>query len=282
MKVASLMKQYLWTLDGGRLSCQSGENTINWLFLPGGPGLGSEAIAGLTELLKNKIPGTIWHLDLPNDGSNILKDKPIAKLHHSILQATSAFEKVILVAHSTPGMYVQTMPELENILAGLVLIGTAPDSSWQEPFVEYCKNHTDDFILKAEEKYANSPDDESLKQLLVACAKYCFINERSLCEGKTLFEKLPINNTAHMQSSELFDSKKYKATWVPQKTPTLIITGSHDHITPISHFKNNTLYQRNNILIKEITDAGHYPWFENPKEIIDSFEYFSRKFSTHK
>ncbi len=35
------MKQYLWTLDGGRLQFQSAHNNseINWLFLPGGPGL---------------------------------------------------------------------------------------------------------------------------------------------------------------------------------------------------------------------------------------------------
>ncbi|KTD05892.1 hydrolases or acyltransferases (alpha/beta hydrolase superfamily) [Legionella gratiana] len=109
---------------------------------------------------------------MPNDGANVLKDKPISNLHSSIIQATTAFKKVILVAHSTPGMYVQTMPELENILYGLVLIGSAPDSSWQEGFIEYCKNHTDESILKAEEEYAVNPDDERLRRLLVASAKY--------------------------------------------------------------------------------------------------------------
>ncbi len=68
------MKEYLWALDGGRLQYQSfyKNSDINWLFLPGGPGLGSEALTDLTGLLRDKIPGVIWHFDLPNDGSNIL------------------------------------------------------------------------------------------------------------------------------------------------------------------------------------------------------------------
>src|SRR5690348_11126297 len=90
LKVTYFMKQDLWTLDGARLRCQSRDSTINWLFLPGGPGLGSEAIAGLTELLNDKIPGIIWHLDLPNDGSNILQNKPISNSHSAIIQACQA------------------------------------------------------------------------------------------------------------------------------------------------------------------------------------------------
>lgn len=134
-------EQYLWTLDGGRLQHQSSykNSALNWLFLPGEPGLGSEALAGLRQLLKDKIPGTIWHFDLPNDGSNILNDKPISDWRSSLIQAITAFDKVMLVAHSTPGMYIQTMPELENVLQGLVLIGSAPDASWQKEFGGFCK-----------------------------------------------------------------------------------------------------------------------------------------------
>ena len=134
------MKQYLWTLNGARLQYQSAHNNgdTNWLFMPGGPGLGSEALTGLTEIVKDKIPGVIWHFDLPNDGSNNLKDQPISDWRASLIQAITAFERVILVAHSSLGMYVQTMPELEAMLHGLVLIGSAPDASWQNTFAEYC------------------------------------------------------------------------------------------------------------------------------------------------
>ena len=274
------MKHILLDIRWWKLQYQSAHNSseINWLFLPGGLGLGSEALASLTGLLKEKIPGVIWHFDLPNDGSNVLKDKPISNWRSSIIQATTALDKVILVAHSTPGMYVQTMPELEGILHGLVLIGSAPDSSWQKTFAEYCKNNADLAILNAEKEYTENPGNESLRQLLIAAAKYCFTNKKSLIAGKELFKQIPVNHAASEWSSEHFDAEHYNATWIPQKTPTLVTTGSNDNITPLKLYKDNKIYQRENILIKEIDAAGHYPWFENPKEIIRVFEEFCKVF----
>lgn len=274
------MKACLWTLDGCRLQYQSawGSSHINWLFLPGGPGLGSEALASLTELLEGRIPGAIWHLDLPNDGSNLLKDKPVSNWRSALIQAVSAFDKVILVAHSTPGMYIQTMPELEDILHGLVLTGSAPDASWQKTFAEYCRNNVDPLIEHAEKAYAENPDNAHLRQLLIAAAKYCFTDKKSLLAGQELFRKIPVNHAANLWSSENFDSENYKATWIPLKTPTLITSGSSDHITPLELYKNNRMYHRKNILIKEIHAAGHYPWFENAEEIIRAFEEFCKIF----
>lgn len=275
------MKQYLWTLNGARLQYQSAHNNgdTNWLFMPGGPGLGSEALTGLTGILKDKIPGVIWHFDLPNDGSNNVKDKPISDWRASLIQTITAFERVILVAHSSLGMYVQTMPELEAMLHGLVLIGSAPDASWQNTFAEYCRNDEDSLMLDAEKKYAGNPSDESLRTLLISQAKYCFTNQQSLIAGIELIKKLPVNHAASELYSDIFNSKTYEATWIPQQLPTLIIGGSTDHIISLELFKKNNRYRRNNILIKEISDAGHYPWFENPKEIIMAFENYCSIFN---
>lgn len=273
------MKQYLWTSDGGRLQYQSASqsNAINWLFLPGGPGLGSEALAGLTQLLKNKIPGVIWHFDLPNDGSNILSDKPISNWRSALIQAITAFDKVILVAHSTPGMYVQTMPELETLLHGLVLIGSAPDASWQKQFGEYCKNNMTSAIEEAEVEYMENPTNKSLRELLIASAQNCFVTEKSLEEGKSLIKRIPVNYAASEQAEKSFDSDNYQATWVPKKVPTLIMAGSNDYITPLDLFQKNKDYQNENIMLKEIAGAGHYPWFENPDDIVKAFEDYVKE-----
>lgn len=272
------MKQYLWTLDGGRLQYQSSHNpgAINWLFFPGGPGLGSEALTGLTGLVKQKIPGVIWHFDLPNDGSNVLQDKPISNWRTALNQAIAAFDNVILVAHSTPAMYVQTMPELEDSLAGLVLIGTAPDASWQKIFADYAKAHTTAAITAAEKDYIEHPHDETLRKLLITAAKHCFVTEQSLLDGQALFRSLPINHAANELAAQAFDAEKYKATWIPQNLNTLIMAGSSDHITPFSLFKSNRDYQRKNILMKEVPGAGHYPWFENPSGVVDAFVEFTK------
>ena len=65
-----MKKRYLWTKLKARLKFVSanGEASYNWIFLPGGPGLGSEYLTTLTKPLH--LPGTIWLLDLPGDGSN--------------------------------------------------------------------------------------------------------------------------------------------------------------------------------------------------------------------
>lgn len=273
-----MTKQCLWTRAGGRLQYQSSSNNsaLNWIFMPGGPGLGSEALAGLTSLLKDNIPGVIWHFDLPNDGSNTVQGKSISNWRSSLMEAVTALENVILVAHSTPAMYVQTMPELEEWLQGLVLIGSAPDASWQKAFNDYCLNNRDADIEKAEVEYKENPTNETLRQLLIVSAKHCFVTEKSLAAGKALFKRLPINNAACEQSAMVFDSETYRATWIPQNIRTIITTGSNDHITPLSLYKNNKAYLRDNIIFKEITGAGHYPWFENPNEMVSAFEALQR------
>ncbi|MFF7228150.1 hypothetical protein SAMN06272775_6268 [Streptomyces sp. 2323.1] len=46
----------------------SGAGRGNWLFVPGGPGLGSESLLGLVAAAQ--VPGAAWLVDLPGDGSN--------------------------------------------------------------------------------------------------------------------------------------------------------------------------------------------------------------------
>jgi len=274
------MKSYLWTLDGGRLQYQSSYKNaeINWIFLPGGPGLGSEMLSGLTELLADKIPGVIWHFDLPNDGSNLLKDKFILNWRAVITQAVLAFKKVILVAHSTSGMCVQTMPELEKMLHGLVLLDSAPSVLWQKAFAIYRLNNMDSAIREAEKGYSENPNNQSLRKLLIAEAKNCFVKKESLIKGKELFMKIPINNHANQEFSKSFDAGKYHATWIPQTVKTLITAGAHDHITPLHLFSDNAFYQRENIYFREISEAGHCPWFENPDEIARVFQEYIGKY----
>ncbi|EUA07894.1 hypothetical protein I545_6382 [Mycobacterium kansasii 662] len=42
---------------------------MNWLFLPGGPGIGSESLHELVDTVD--VPGCSWMVDLPGDGSNV-------------------------------------------------------------------------------------------------------------------------------------------------------------------------------------------------------------------
>jgi pimeloyl-ACP methyl ester carboxylesterase len=268
------MQKNFWTTSKARLT--SIKTTpgahFNWLFLPGGPGMGSESLAPLTNLLA--LPGTIWHLDLPGDGSNITSDDTEYFSHWSqaLVEACSALEHVILVAHSTGGMYALSTPELEKNLSGLVLMDSAPDASWQKLFGEIMQQEPIPGVDTIYAEYSKNPNNKILKQLTLLNIPYLF-TKNGLKKDISFLEDLPYNFRSCEWSAQNFD-QDYKATWVPQKLPTLIFAGTEDKITPLYLFQNSKEFQRENIKIVEITNAGHFPWIENPAEVIHAFNEY--------
>jgi len=267
-------KKYLWNKYGLRLQyIKSREgNPWNWLFLPGGPGLGSESLYQLTACLN--LPGTIWHIDLPGDGSNTFANNVEAfkRWPLALEEVADAFDHVILAAHSSGGMYALSLPSFEEKLLGLILMNSAPDSSWQRALQKMMQSSPIPELEKLDKMYKENPSNEALKRLTLAAAPY-FFTEKGLEKGKALLQELPFNYEVCNWSEENFDST-YKAQWIPQNLLTLIISGTEDHLTPLSLFKTSEAFNRKNILLKEINHAGHFPWIENPNEVIKAFDEF--------
>ncbi|MEO8963787.1 MAG: alpha/beta hydrolase [Gammaproteobacteria bacterium] len=276
------MSQYLWTKLKARLQfigSTHGAN-YNWLFLPGGPGLGSESLSTLTKNLK--LPGTIWHLDLPGDGSNntLNDEQHFARWSDALCEAVSTVKNVILVAHSTGGMYALATPKLEKMLIGLVLMDSAPDSSWQKQFVQYAQTHPIKKSNKLQIKYAKKPNNTLLKKITIMLAPYSF-TKKGLPKDISLLKALPFNYKTCEWSAKRFD-QTYQAKWVPKKIPTLILAGENDNIIPLSFFIKSKQFKRKNITIREIKNAGHFPWIENPKLVQTVFnEYSSELLKNH-
>ncbi len=110
---------------------------LNWLFLPGGPGIGSESLHELADALD--APGDIWMVDLPGDGSNRAPPgagpDPFAAWPGVVVEAARALPNVVFAGHSTGGMYLLATPGLERHLLGLALVDTAPDCTWHPRYV---------------------------------------------------------------------------------------------------------------------------------------------------
>lgn len=273
----------LWTPSGARLTPIHPEKThitssktFNWVFLPGGPGLGSESLLGLTRVLT--LPGNLWLLDLPGDGSNCIQDDPLAfsRWQEGLLEAISTLDSVILVAHSTGGMYALSTPDLEVVLSGLVLMDSAPDASWQLNFMEYLKSHpisTEAQRLQA--LYDENPSDEILLDLTVSAIPY-LSTEDCPPESFDFLKHLPYNYRATQWSADHFD-QTYQALWIPRDIPTLILAGEKDHLTPLSLFALKDEFHCDSIALKEIDCAGHYPWIENPAQVAQVFEDYADK-----
>jgi len=268
------MSSYLWTNLKARLQhikSTPGEN-FNWLFLPGGPGLGSESLSTLTQLLD--LPGTIWHLDFPGDGSNTTPDdaKYFSHWSQALLEAVDVLKNVILVAHSTGGMYALSLPQLEKKLTGLVLMDSAPDTSWQNEFIAYVNTHPIKEAQKLQGQYHKKPSNELLKKITIAQAPYSF-TKKGLRKGIAVLKSLPFNYKTCEWSAKHFD-ETYKAKWVPKKIPTLIFSGEQDNIIPLKFFLESKKFNRDNIMMGSIEAGGHFPWVENPEAVSQIFQEY--------
>ena len=270
------MNDDIWTESKGRLRF-AGETTgnYNWVFIPGGPGLGSDYLQGLTDHLD--LPGTLWHFDFPEDGSNHFDDTDftIKQWFDSLHQVTDILENVILVGHSTGGMLTLATPELEGKLKGLVLMSSAPDASWQKSFAKYVKDHPLPQTAELHNRYVQAPSNNLLKELTISCASYVSLPE-NLDQIIAMMKVLPFNYKAHLLAEENFDST-YKAAWIPQTIPTLILSGNKDYLTPLSLFSERREFERANILLRQVHNAAHYPWVDNLKAVKEIFRDFAQK-----
>lgn len=268
-----MTKKIIWTKSQARLKQLRTEcdESYNWLFLPGGPGLGSESLSELTHNLH--LPGTMWHVDFPGDGSNVSANMHFSNWQTALIEAVSEVENVILVAHSSGGMFALATPELEDIIKGLVLMDSAPNADWQHYFSDYVNAHPLADALKLQEAYQKNPSNELLKLLTVVCAPY-FSTKNNQKKMVNMLASLPFNCESHLWAERHFD-QQYEAKWIPKNIPTLIFAGDQDHITPLKLFTEAKHFQRNNIIIKEIKDASHFPWMDNPMQIQSVFvEYY--------
>ena len=273
----NITRDYIWTKNGARLYrySQSNSSSLNWLFVPP-PGLGSESLLELAALLKDQIKGSLWMLDHPNDGNNLGLNMSFANWQDALIEAVTMLKQPIIIGHSTGAKFIQATPQLEGLISAVILISSAPDMEWKDKFNQYMLNHLSPEINQAIDNYTNSPSDDNLNGLLIATLKFCFLPS-SLNAGIEMVKGLSVNHKAADWSDNNFDTE-YKAKFIPKTLPTLIMTGEQDQIIPLSVYTSKPEYQQDNIIIKPISNASHYPWFDNPQQMRQIIHKFINKF----
>lgn len=247
---------------------------LNWLFLPGGPGLGSESLAGLVDELQ--LPGTSWLVDLPGDGSNRqppgAPDDPYTLWPHVFLEAVGMVPNPVAIGHSTGGEYLLSIPELEDRLLGLALVSSAPDASWMSAFEQMTLANPLPGVQRATERYDASGAVEDLREVAVESAPWNFTPD-GLAAGAQLLAGMPYNPAAVEWSARHFDAT-YVAAWWPKELPTLIISGSADRIVT-QDLWDDQAYQAANVTRAVIDGAAHFAWLERPAEVRRAFQAFA-------
>ncbi|MFE3886190.1 alpha/beta fold hydrolase [Streptomyces lydicus] len=265
-------RQEWWTASGVRLRrVSSGAGRGNWLFVPGGPGLGSESLHGLVAAAH--VPGSAWLVDLPGDGSNrglpAIPADPYAHWPGALVEAAQALDDVVMAGHSTGGMFLLSVPELAAHLTGLALISSAPHAGWRPAFARHAEDHPLPGVDAAAERYVRQPDDQSLRALTLAAAPWNFHPSAS-ADGRALLAGLPYCHDAVAWADAHFDDT-YRARWTPRHLPTLIVGGDRDHIVDQRIWQDEPGFHGPHVLHRRIADAGHFPWIENPGAVRTAF-----------
>ena len=244
---------------------------LNWLLLPGGPGIGSESLHALADAMD--VPGTIWLVDLPGDGSNTTHghDDPFRQWPHVLVEAAEAVPDAIYAGHSTGGMYLLATPAVREHIRGLVLLDTAPDCAWHAEYVRMTQDDPLPRFTRALAAYERDKSLANLTALVVESAEWNF-EPAGLEAGRALLAHMPYNREAVEWSDANFDHT-YKAQWWPDQLPVLRLWGAHDRIVTQQAW-NAPEYDTPNVLACEIPGAGHFPWIENPAAVTDAFRTF--------
>src|SRR5215217_2814239 len=266
-----------FTPSGVRLRQRSSRpGAFNWLLLPGGPGIGSESLFGLADVLD--VPGTCWMVDLPGDGSNVSPpgspEVPFDVWPRVLVEAARALPNCVYLGHSTGGMYLLSVPELESLLVGLVLVSTAPDAGWRAPFFAMTQRHPLPEVDAASQRYDAERTNERLRDIAVASAEWNFTAE-SLDTGRELLRRMPYNRAAVDWSDRAFD-ETYVHTWWPRSLPTLIISGAEDRIVQQSPW-TQPAFQGPHILHRKVEGAAHFPWVERPQAVASAMREFASR-----
>lgn len=262
-----------WTRSGVRLRCVSQrEGRWNWLFVPGGPGLGSESVRGLVRAAD--VPGTVWLVDLPGDGSNRdvpqVPARPYERWPDVLVEAADALDEVVMVGHSTGGMFLLSVPELGSRLAGMALVSSAPHAGWRTAFGQWAEAHPIPGLAEAADAYGKDPGDRTLGALTLAAAEWNFTPE-GLAAGRAVLADLPYCHDAVAWADAHFD-ETYQARWRPHSgLATLILSGTEDHVVDQRIWQDDPAFDQPHVLRRTIARAGHFPWIENPQAVRTAF-----------
>ena len=269
--------QVFFTPTGVRLRQRSRSfGDLNWLLLPGGPGLGSESLHELADALN--VPGSIWMVDLPGDGSNGdppgAPPDPFSCWPMVLVEAAQALPNAIYVGHSTGGMYLLSTPTVEQHIVGLALVSAAPDARWRARFTQMTRRHPLPAVDAATAVYEHERTPAAMREIAIASAAWSFTTQ-SLDAGRNLLRRLPYNGLAVTWSAHNFD-ETYTAAWWPRAIPTLIVSGADDRIVWQGAWEEPA-FRGNNVMHRTIQNGAHFPWIENPHSVRHAFGELAAK-----
>ncbi|MEU0175256.1 hypothetical protein ABZ178_18170 [Streptomyces massasporeus] len=146
-----------------------------------------------------------------------------------LAEAARLLDDVVMVGHSTGGMFMLPCPELEGQLAGMALVSSAPHAGRRQTFAQWAGDRPVAGPAEAADDCGQDPNDETLRLLILAAAEWNFTSE-GLAARRPLLDGLPYCHDAVAWADAHFDAP-YRARWKPHSgLPALIVSGAEAHV----------------------------------------------------
>ncbi|GGV87461.1 hypothetical protein [Streptomyces massasporeus] len=146
-----------------------------------------------------------------------------------LAEAARLLDDVVMVGHSTGGMFMLPCPELEGQLAGMALVSSAPQAGRRQTLARWAGARPVAGPAEAADACGQDPNDETLRLLILAAAEWNFTSE-GLAARHTLLDGLPYCHDAVAWADAHFDAP-YRARWKPHSgLPALIVSGAEAHV----------------------------------------------------
>lgn len=243
---------------GSKLKKVSEGQKLNWIFLPGGPGLGEEYFE---DLFKEKfLLGNVYLYKFPKYEAIANYELFYLALQKDISDIIQYLKNSILVGHSFSGMLLQTLSIPSSKNCKLVLLNSSPSldcfESAKNALLDFSKSEQK-IIAKTEQNYAFKKTNQNFIEMLKAWSPY-YVNRKNKTEYYKMLSACSVDYQFYEWGRNYFFEKFVKIGKIPKDS--IIINSSKDKICPSHLYKNYDLTE--NWLVS-LDLSSHFPWLEN-------------------
>lgn len=225
---------------------------VNWVFIPGGPGLGHEYLIGPVEQFK--LSGSKYIYEFPTIDPTISDLEIFNHIKDDFKSICSLLDQVIFVGHSFGGMLLQTLDLERASYKKQVLLCSMPRSAGLNFAANAFKNFSkgdQDLIKSSEAVYENLKNTLNFKNLFLSWTPYYVEAElRSKCTE--MLNDCSYDHDFYEWGNRFFFEHHNKIGKIADET--VIINVQNDKLCPSGIFG-----------VEEIVLSGsaHFPWMDN-------------------
>ena len=232
---------------------------LNWVFIPGGPGLGPEYLSNFLSY-QSKLKGSVFTLELPKHCKDFDDHEILINLEEDINQILTELDNVILVGHSFGGMLLQSINLQENSYFKIILLCSPPNLNCfdiaKNSYINFSEQEKESIML-SEKNYSKNKNNTNLQILFKAWAPYYTTYDNFNIYAQ-MIDKCSFDFEFHEWGNRFFNNFFDSNRRIPKNT--IAISSELDKICPSSLFRDY-VNQLEDFYI--LPTSQHFPWIQN-------------------